>query len=120
MGLGPRVAFLRLERSPTLPRVPADGVLSIDCFVVARMPAEAGSEVRSPRPPSTMRGGTAQRSSRATRVRTSGSRILSASGCTGTLGIFERPGVGMADDTTSKASGGPPGAVVRMTTRSPR
>jgi GNAT superfamily N-acetyltransferase len=116
VGLGPREAFGRLERSRTIPRLPGDGVWSINCFVVARTARRSGvggSLLAAAIDYARAHGASILEGYP---VKTTGSRIPSASVYTGTLGMFERAGFEIAAETTSKASGGTPRVVVRLTT----
>ena len=113
VGLGPREAFGRLERSRTIPRLEGDDVWSINCFVVARRERGqgiadallAGRHRLRQRP-------TAPGSSRATRSRP-------RAGCRrpartpGPAACSTGPGSRQASETTSKASGGRPRVVMR-------
>jgi GNAT superfamily N-acetyltransferase len=112
VGLGPREAFGRLERSRTIPRVEGEEVWAINCFVVARKERgqgvadallEAASDYAIARGARIVEGYP---------VETEG-RMPSASAYTGTRGMFERAGFSEAARTTSKASGGRPRVVMR-------
>jgi GNAT superfamily N-acetyltransferase len=113
VGLGPREAFPRLERSRTIPTLPGDGVWSINCFVVAR------SERRSGIAGALLEAAVAYAAAHGASlvegypVRTEGGRVPSASVYTGTAGMFERAGFDVAAETTSKASGGSRRVVMR-------
>lgn len=113
VGLGPREAFPRLERSRTLPMLAGDGVWSVNCFVVAR------SERRSGVASALLAAAVEYAATRGAAliegypVRTDGARIPSASAYTGTTGMFERAGFAVAAESTSKASGGARRVVMR-------
>jgi GNAT superfamily N-acetyltransferase len=113
VGLGPREAFPRLERSRTLPMLPGDGVWSVNCFVVAR--AERRSGVASALLAAAV-DYAADRGAAVVEgypVRTEGARIPSASVYTGTAGMFERAGFELAAESTSRASSGARRVVMR-------
>src|SRR5689334_21797487 len=115
VGLGPREAFPRLERSRTLPTLPGEAVWSVNCFVVAR------SERRSGVAGVLVAAAVAYAAAHGARlvegypVRTEGARIPSASVYTGTAGMFERAGFEVAAESSSRASGGARRVVMRRT-----
>lgn len=115
VGLGPREAFPRLERSRTLPMLPGEDVWSVNCFVVAR--AERRSGVASALLAAAIEYAAAHGAAlvEGYPVRTEGARIPSASAYTGTAGMFERAGFAVAAESTSKASGGAKRVVMRRT-----
>ena len=113
VGLGPREAFPRLERSRTLPMLPGDAVWSVNCFVVSRSERRTG--VASALLAAAVEYAAAHGASlvEGYPVRTDGARIPSASVYTGTAGMFERTGFSVAAESTSKASGGARRVVMR-------
>jgi GNAT superfamily N-acetyltransferase len=113
VGLGPRDAFPRLERSRTLPMLPGDAVWSVNCFVVAR--AERRTGVAGALLAAAVEYAAAHGASlvEGYPVRTDGARIPSASVYTGTASMFERAGFEVAAESTSKASGGARRVVMR-------
>ena len=112
VGLGPREAFGRLERSRTIPRLEGEDVWSINCFVVARK--ERGQGIADALLGAAVDYAAAHgaRILEGYPVETEG-RMPSASAYTGTRGMFDRAGFAQASGTTSKASGGRPRVVMR-------
>ncbi len=118
VGLGPREAFPRLERSRTLPQLPGDAVWAINCFVVARTARRGG--VAKALLAAAVEYATAHgaRTLEGYPVATDGGRIPSASVYTGTASMFDAAGFTEAADSTSKASRGTPRVVMRRATPS--
>jgi GNAT superfamily N-acetyltransferase len=113
VGLGPKEAFPRLERSRVIPNLPGDGVWSINCFVVARAARRSGVATALLEAAVAYAAAHGARLVEGYPVATAGTRIPSASVYTGTAGMFERAGFEVASETTSKASGGTPRLLVR-------
>ncbi|HEX5826324.1 MAG TPA: GNAT family N-acetyltransferase [Candidatus Limnocylindrales bacterium] len=117
VGLGPKEAFPRLERSRVIPNLPGDGAWSINCFVVARTARRSGVAT------ALLEAAVAYAAEHGATlvegypVATAGARIASASVYTGTAGMFERAGFEVAAETASKASGGTPRVLVRKRLR---
>jgi GNAT superfamily N-acetyltransferase len=120
VGLGPKEAFPRLERSRVIPNLPAEGAWSINCFVVARGARRSGVAT------ALLEAAVAYAAEHGAQlvegypVATAGARIPSASVYTGTAGMFERAGFEVAAETASKASGGTPRLLVRRRLRDAR
>lgn len=116
VGLGPREAFGRLERSRTIPMLPGDGVWAINCFVVARGARRTGVASALLAAAVTYARDHGARIVEGYPVDTTGGRIASASVYTGTLAMFERAGFTIAAETTSKPAPGRLRKVVRRAT----
>jgi GNAT superfamily N-acetyltransferase len=117
VGLGPRDDFPRLTRSRTLPKLPGEGVWSINCFVVARGHRGRGVARRLLEAAVEYAGRHGARIVEGFPVETGGSRMASAGAYTGTRSMFEGAGFTVAGPTTSKAGGGRPRIVMRRTAR---
>jgi GNAT superfamily N-acetyltransferase len=106
VGLGPREAFGRLERSRTIPRLDGDGVWSVNCFVVAKGARRTGIANALLEAAAAYARDHGARTLEGYPVDTQGGRITSASAYTGTLGMFLRAGFTIAADTTSRPAPG--------------
>jgi len=113
VGLGPREDFPRLTRSRVLPRLPGDGVWSINCFVVARKARRRGVADALLAAAVAYARQHGARELEGFPVDTGGERMPSAGAYTGTRRMFERNGFELAGPTASKASGGRPRVVMR-------
>jgi GNAT superfamily N-acetyltransferase len=116
VGLGPREAFPRIERSRVLPRLPGEAVWVVNCFVVARRARRRGVADAMLAAAVEYARAHGARLVEGFPVETGGERMPSASAYTGTRGMFERAGFEEAARTTSKASGGRPRVLMRRGT----
>jgi GNAT superfamily N-acetyltransferase len=113
VGLGPREAFPRIERSRVLPSLPGAAVWSVNCFVVAR--GARGRGIAD----ALLTAAVAYAAAHGAvlvegfPVETGGARMPSASAYTGTRGMFERAGFEEAARSSSKAAGGRPRVLMR-------
>jgi GNAT superfamily N-acetyltransferase len=113
VGLGPREAFPRLERSRTLPHLPGEDVWSINCFVVARTARRSGVARALLAAAVEYAAAHGAKLVEGYPVATGGSRIPSASVYTGTASMFEASGFEVAAASTSKAATGAPRVLMR-------
>jgi GNAT superfamily N-acetyltransferase len=113
VGLGPREAFPRSERSRTLPRLPGEDVWSINCFVVARTARRGGVAKALLAAAVEYAAAHGAQLVEGYPVATGGSRIQSASVYTGTASMFEASGFEVAAASTSKAASGALRVVMR-------
>ena len=114
VGLGPREDFPRLGASRVIPQLAGDAVWAINCFVVAkgaRRSGVAGALLEAAVDYARDHGAGVVEGYP---VRAAGGKRSAAGLHTGTEGMFERSGFGVAAETTSGARTGTPRIVMRL------
>ena len=114
VGLGPREDFPRLGASRVIPQLPGDAVWAINCFVVAKGARRGGVAGALLDAAVTYARDHGAGVVEGYPVRTSGGKVSAAGLYTGTEGMFERSGFGVAEETTSGLRTGTPRLVMRL------
>jgi len=114
VGLGPREDFPRLGASRVIPQLPGDAVWAINCFVVAKGARRGGVAGALLEAAVTYARDHGAGVVEGYPVRTSGGKVSAAGLYTGTEGMFERSGFGVAEETTSGLRTGTPRLVMRL------
>lgn len=107
VGLGPRVAFERLTRSRTIPRLPGEDVWSVNCFVVARSARGRGLTQQLLEAAVHYAAQHGARVVEGYPVDAGEARTAAAAAYTGTRPVVERAGFEIASPTTSRSAGLP-------------
>ena len=113
VGLGPREDFPRLGASRVIPQLPGDAVWAINCFVVAKGARRGGVAGALLEAAVTYARDHGAGVIEGYPVRTAGGKVSAAGLYTGTEGMFERSGFGVAEETTSGLRTGTPRIVMR-------
>jgi GNAT superfamily N-acetyltransferase len=113
VGFGPREDFPRLGASRVIPQLPGDDVWTVNCFVVAKGARRSGVAG------ALLEAAVAYARDHGAGVvegyptRAGGAKVSAAGLYTGTEGMFERSGFGVAAETTSGTRTGTPRIVMR-------